>query len=87
MTRSSEAFLRIWDWFSEVGQVDARSMNMVHSGAQACIMQTSLHQLTLHTSIMWKSSRENVVKFEVFRDPSFGNVDVGGIFSVPVSAS
>jgi len=76
----------------------ARSMDKVRSGAgrcgRVCIMQTRLRQLTLRTScLVWKSSRKNGVKFEVFQDhPSFSNVsewtsfdvDVGGIF--PVSA-
>ena len=74
----------------------ARSMDKVRSGAgccgRVCIMQTRLRQLTLRTScVMWKSSRKNGVKFEVFRDPALGNVsgewtgfdvDVGGIFPV-----
>ena len=73
------------------------SLDKARSGARryghVCIMQACLCQLTLHTSwIVWKSSRKSGVKFEVFEDPSFGNVsgewmsfnvDVGGIFSVP----
>ena len=70
-----------------------RSMDKAHSRAWACIMQTCLHQLTLHTYVMRESPRENGVKLEVFQHPGFGNVlgewmsadiDVGGIF--PVSA-
>jgi len=61
-----------------------RSMDKARSGARVCIM---------HTCVVWKSSRENGVKLEVFRDPGFDfvsgqwtafDVDVGGIF--PVSA-
>ena len=61
----------------------------VCSGARVCLMQTRLHcQLTLHTCVVWKSSRESGVKLEVFRDPGFDyvsgewtafDVDVGGI--------
>jgi len=75
----------------------AHSMDKARSGAgrygRVCIMQTRLHQLTLRTScVVWKSSRKSGVKFEVFLDPSFGNVsgewagfdvDVGGILLVP----
>ena len=69
----------------------ARSMDKARSEARACIMQTSLRQLTLRTCVVWKSSRENRVKLEVFQDPSFDyvsgewtgfDVDVGGIFPV-----
>ena len=71
----------------------ARSMDKARSESQVCFMQTCLPQWTLHTRIVWMSSRENRVKLEVFRDPGFGyvpgewtgiDVDVGGIF--PVSA-
>jgi len=63
------------------------------SGALVSIMHTCLDQWTLRTCVVWKSSRENGVKLEVFRDPGFDylsgewtgfDVDVGGIF--PVSA-
>ena len=68
----------------------ARSMDKVRSAGRACFMhQTRLRRLTLRTCVVWKSSRENEVKLEVFRDPSFDyvpgewtgfDVDVGGIF-------
>jgi len=70
----------------------ARSMDKTGSGARVCIMLTRLPQWTLGTHVMWKSSRENGIKLEVFRDPGFDyvsgewtayDVDVGGIFSVP----
>jgi len=70
-----------------------RSMDKARSGARVCIMHTYLHQMTLRTCVVWRSSRMNEVKLEVFRDPSFDyisgewtgfNVGVGGIF--PVSA-
>jgi len=70
----------------------AQSMNKARSGDRVCIMQAHLRQLTQHTYVVWKSPRENVIKLEVFRDLSFGNVsaewmgpdvDVGKIFPVP----
>ena len=72
----------------------AQSMDKAHSGALVSIMRTRLHQLTLRTCVVWKSSRENGVKFEVFRDSGFDyisgewtgfDVDVGDIF--PASAN
>ena len=51
-----------------------RSMDKARSGAQICIMHTRLRQSTLRTCVVWKSSRENSVKLEVFRDPSFDDV-------------
>ena len=68
-----------------------RSMHKAHSGALVSTMRTRLHQLTLRTCVMWKSSRENGVRLEVFRDAGFDyvsgewtsfDVDVGGIFPV-----
>ena len=47
------------------------SMDKARSGALVCTMQSRLGQLTLRTGVVWKSSRENGVKLEVFRDPSF----------------
>ncbi|KIM59681.1 hypothetical protein SCLCIDRAFT_1217613 [Scleroderma citrinum Foug A] len=52
----------------------ARSMDKARSESQVCFMQTCLPQWTLHTRIVWMSSRENRVKLEVFRDPGFGYV-------------
>ena len=52
----------------------ARSMDKARSGARVCVMQTHLHRFTLRTCVVWKSSRENGVKLEVFRDPSFDSV-------------
>ena len=49
----------------------ARSMDKAYSETSVCIMQTRLRQLTLRTGVVWKSSRENGVKLEVFRDPGF----------------
>ena len=69
----------------------AESLEEVRSEARVCIMQTCLRQVTLHTCVMWTSSRDNRVKLEVFRDPDFGCVsgewtgfaiDVGGLFPV-----
>ena len=37
-------------------------------------MQTRLRELTVRTGVVRKSSRENGVKLEVFRDPSFDYV-------------
>ena len=37
-------------------------------------MQTRLHQLTLRTCVVRKSSRENGVKLEVFQAPDFDYV-------------
>ena len=37
-------------------------------------MQTRLHQLTLRTGVVWRNSRENGVKLEVFQDPGFDDV-------------
>ena len=37
-------------------------------------MQTRLHQLTLRTGVVWRNSRENGVKLEVFQDPGFDYV-------------
>ena len=51
-----------------------RSMDKARSGAQICIMHTRLRRSTLRTCVVWKSSRENSVKLEVFRDPSFDDV-------------
>ena len=75
----------------------AQSMHKARSGAMVCIMQTRLrpwssHQWTLRTCVVWKSPRENEVKLEVFRDPSFDyasgewthfDIDVGGTVPVP----
>ena len=52
----------------------ARSMDKAYSQSWVCIMQTRLHQLTLRTGVVCKSSTENGVKLEVFRDPSFDYV-------------
>ena len=52
----------------------ARSMDKVYSKSRVCIMQTRLRQFTLRTGVVWKSSRENGVKLEVFRDPDFDYV-------------
>ena len=69
------------------------SMLFPSSEAQACIMKTHLCQLTLHTCVMRKSSRDNQVKMEVFWDPDFGCVsgewtgfhfEVSGFFPVPL---
>ena len=69
----------------------AESLEEVRSEARVCIMQTCLRQVTLHTCVVWKSSRDNRVKLEVFRDPDFGCVsgewtgfaiDVGRLFPV-----
>ena len=69
-----------------------RSLDKARSGGRVCIMQTRLRQSTLCTCVVWKSSRENVVKLKVFPDLGFDyvsgewttfDVDVGGIFSVP----
>ena len=66
----------------------ASSMYEVYSHHRVCIMQTRLHQLTLRT-VVYKSSTQNGVKLEVFRDPSFDyvsgewigfHVSVGRIF-------
>jgi len=66
-----------------------RSMDKARSRALVSIMRTRLHQLTLRTCVVWKSSRENGVKLEVFRNSGFDyisgewagfDVDVGGIF-------
>ena len=66
----------------------ASSMYEVYSHHRVCIMQTCLHQLTLRT-VVYKSSTQNGVKLEVFRDPSFDyvsgewigfHVSVGRIF-------
>ena len=72
----------------------ARSLHgKVHSGSRVYIMQTRLHQLTLRTCVVRKSSREIAVKLEVFQDPGFNyvsgewtdfDIGVGRIF--PVSA-
>ena len=71
----------------------ARSLDKARSGARVCIMQTRLRQLTLRTGVVWKSSRENGIKLEVFEDPGLDcvsgqwtglDVDVGGIFPVAV---
>ena len=51
-----------------------RSMDKAYSQSWVCIMQTRLHQLTLRTGVVCKSSTENGVKLEVFRDPSFDYV-------------
>ena len=67
----------------------ARSMDKARSEGRVCFMQTRLYQLTLRTGVVWKSSRENGVKLEVFRHPGFDyvsgewtafDVHVGGIF-------
>ena len=67
----------------------ARSMDKARSAGRVCIMQTHLRQMSLYTCVVWKSSRENEVKLDVFRDPGFGyasaewigfGIDVGGIF-------
>ena len=69
----------------------ARSMDKARSAAWVCIMQTRLHQSTLCTCVMQKSSTEHGVKLEVFQDFGFDyvsgewmgfDVDVGGIFPV-----
>ena len=73
-----------------------QSMDKAASGARVRIMQTRLHQLTLRTCIVRKSSREKGVELKVFQDPNFDfvsgewtgfDVDVGGIFPVPAIAS
>jgi len=51
-----------------------QSMDKVRSEARVCIMQTCLHQMTLRTCVVRRSLRENGVKLEVFRDPSFDYV-------------
>ena len=70
----------------------ARSMDKARSEGRVCVMQIRLPQSTLRTCVVRKSSRENGVKFEVFRGPSFHyisegwtgfDVCVGGIFPVP----
>ena len=71
-------------------QEHARSMDRRYSEARAYIMQTRLRKMTLRTCVVWKSPRENGVKFEIFRDPSCDDVvsgewaafdvDVGEIF-------
>jgi len=74
----------------------AQAMNKAHSGAerygQVCIMQSCLPQTSTILqilSVMWKNSSMCGVKFEVFHDPSFGevsgewtafDVDVGSFF-------
>ena len=59
----------------------AQHMNKARSGAersdQVCIMQIRLPRTTriLQTSsVIWRSSRMNGVKLEVFHDPGFGDV-------------
>ena len=52
----------------------ARSMDKAYSQSWVCIMQTRLRELTVRTGVVRKSSRENGVKLEVFRDPSFDYV-------------
>ena len=52
----------------------ARSMDKARSAAWVCIMQTRLHQSTLCTCVMQRSSTEHGVKLEVFQDPSFDYV-------------
>ena len=73
-----------------------QSMGKARSKTQVCIMQTHLCQLILHTCVVWRSLSQNGVKLEVFPDPGFGyvsgkwmgfNVDVSGIFPVPVHTS
>ena len=68
----------------------ARSMDKARSEGLGGFIRTQLDQLTLRTCVVWRSSRENEVKLEVFRDPDFDyvsgewtgfNVNVGGIFS------
>ena len=53
----------------------AQSMDKAPSGALVRIMRSRLGQLTLRTGVVWKSSKENGVKLEVFpRDPGFDYV-------------
>ena len=52
----------------------ARSLDKARSGARVCIMQTRLHQLTLRTCVVRKSSREITVKLEAFHDTGFDYV-------------
>ena len=52
----------------------ARSMDKAYSKSWVCIMQTRLRRLTVRTGVVRKSSRENGVKLEVFRDSSFDYV-------------
>ena len=69
-----------------------QSMDKAASRACVCITQTRLHQFTLRTDVVRKSSGKNGIKLEVFRDPGFDYVSgewtgsdvVGGI--LPVSA-
>ena len=45
-----------------------------YSESGVCIMQTHLCQLILQTDVVWKNTRENGVKLEVFQDPGFDDV-------------
>jgi len=77
---------RIWEsFYEEFAQEEChhmlasapdhvRSMDKARSGARVCIMHTCLDQLALRTCVMWKSSRENRVKLEILRDPSFDGI-------------
>ena len=47
----------------------AQSMDKAPFGALVRIMRSCLGQLTLRIGVVWKSSRENGVKLEIFRDP------------------
>ena len=65
----------------------AQSMDKAHSEPRVCFMQTCPgDQSTLHTCIVWKSSRENGVKLKVLREGEWmgSDADVGEIFPVPV---
>ena len=65
----------------------AQSMDKARSEGLVGFIRTHLGQLTLRTCVVWKSSRENEVRLEVFRDPGIDyvsgewtsfDVDVGG---------
>ena len=73
-----------------------QSMDKAPSGSLVRIMRSRLGQLTLRIGLVRKSSRENGVKLEVFRDPSFDyvsgewmrflNIYVGVCVLLPYSA-